>query len=101
MKVSVDKEVDILYIRLCEDRVTEESEEVEPGVVLDFGADGEVVGVEIWNISQRVAPTAALVDARRDIASLATLDSSARVTGETLRAVEEKARAALAAAGGH
>ncbi len=31
-----------------------ESEEVEPGVILDFNADGKVVGVEMLNLSERV-----------------------------------------------
>jgi len=30
-----------------------ESEEVLPGVVLDFNADNQVVGVEILNLSKR------------------------------------------------
>ncbi|MGB9775624.1 MAG: DUF2283 domain-containing protein [Anaerolineae bacterium] len=33
-----------------------ESEEVYPGVILDFNAEGQVVGVEILNLSTRVAP---------------------------------------------
>jgi len=33
-----------------------ESEEVQPGVVLDFNADGKVVGVEILSLSLRVKP---------------------------------------------
>lgn len=40
MKLSVDKEADILAIRLREDLVTEESEEVEPGIIVDFAATG-------------------------------------------------------------
>jgi len=33
-----------------------ELEEVQPGVVLDFNADGKVVGVEILSLSLRVKP---------------------------------------------
>jgi uncharacterized protein YuzE len=32
-----------------------ESEEVQPGVVLDFNAEKVVVGIEVLNISKRVA----------------------------------------------
>jgi len=30
-----------------------ESEEVEPGVILDFNSDGKVVGIEILELSKR------------------------------------------------
>jgi uncharacterized protein YuzE len=33
-----------------------ESEEVQPGVILDFNAEGKVVGIEMLNLSSRVAP---------------------------------------------
>jgi len=39
----VDKENDALYFRLDESGIVE-SEEVQPGVVLDFNAAGKVVG---------------------------------------------------------
>lgn len=55
MKLKVDKESDALYFRLDESTVVE-SEEVEPGVILDFNAEGKVVGIEILNLSMRVAP---------------------------------------------
>lgn len=55
MRLKVDKESDALYLRLDETAVIE-SEEVQPGVVLDYDAAGNVVGVEILNLSKRVAP---------------------------------------------
>lgn len=55
MRLKLDKESDALYFRLDEAAVLE-SEEVKPGVILDFNAEGKVVGVEILNLSQRVAP---------------------------------------------
>ena len=51
----VDKENDALYFRLDESPILE-SEEVQLGVVLDFNADGKVVGVEILSLSLRVKP---------------------------------------------
>ena len=33
-----------------------ESEEVQPGIILDYDAADNVVGVEILNLSKRVAP---------------------------------------------
>lgn len=55
MKLQVDKESDALYFRL-DDLPVVESEEVQPGVILDFNASGRVVGVEILELSSRVAP---------------------------------------------
>jgi uncharacterized protein YuzE len=55
MRLKVDKESDALYFRLDESAVLE-SEEVRPGVVLDFNAEGTVVGIEILNLSARVTP---------------------------------------------
>ena len=52
MKLKVDKENDTLYLRLDESKVVE-SEEVRPGVILDFDSEGQVVGVEFLGISSR------------------------------------------------
>ena len=43
----------IHYLRL-DDSAIVESEEVQPGVVLDFNAENRVVGIEMLNISKRV-----------------------------------------------
>ena len=55
MRLKVDKENDALYFRLDEASIVE-SEEVAPGVILDFNAEGRVVGVEMLNLSNRVTP---------------------------------------------
>ena len=52
MKLKVDEKADALYLRL-DDSTIIESEEVSPGVVLDFNAKNQVVGVEILNLSKR------------------------------------------------
>lgn len=54
MRLKVDKESDTLYLRLDESKVVE-SEEVRPGVILDFDAEGQVVGVEFLGISSRAS----------------------------------------------
>ncbi|MBI4830632.1 MAG: DUF2283 domain-containing protein [Candidatus Lindowbacteria bacterium] len=54
MRLKVDKENDALYFRLDETSIVE-SEEVQPGIILDFNADGNVVGVEILNLSARMS----------------------------------------------
>ena len=52
MKLHVDKEADALYLRL-DDSTIVEAEEVSPGVVLDYNASNEVVGVELLYLSKR------------------------------------------------
>ena len=52
MRVKVDTKSDALYFRLDESRI-EESEEVRPGVILDYDEQDRVVGVEFLNISSR------------------------------------------------
>ena len=54
MKCRVDREADALYLRL-DDSAIVESEEVAPGIVLDFDEHEQVVGIEILQISQRTS----------------------------------------------
>ncbi len=53
MRLKIDNENDALYLRLDEAEIVE-SEEVQPGVILDFNEENNVVGVEILNLSARV-----------------------------------------------
>ncbi len=46
-------ESDALYFRLDESAIVE-SEEIKPGVILDYDANDNVVGVEILGLSKRV-----------------------------------------------
>lgn len=53
MKLTYDKETDIVYIKLS-DRVVAESDEDKPGIIIDYDADGNVVGMEILDASKRM-----------------------------------------------
>jgi uncharacterized protein YuzE len=53
MKIKFDQESNAFYVRLNEERIVE-SEEVEPGVILDYDDKGTVVGVEFLNASERM-----------------------------------------------
>ncbi|PSO62422.1 MAG: hypothetical protein BRC38_16010, partial [Cyanobacteria bacterium QH_6_48_35] len=44
---------DILRL-LWSDNFIEESDEVEPGVILDYDSDGNVVGIEVLNASSQI-----------------------------------------------
>ena len=52
MKLKIDEKSDALYLRLDDSKIIE-SEEVSPGVVLDFNEHGQVVGIEMLTLSQR------------------------------------------------
>jgi len=48
MRLKVDREAAALYLRL-DDSPIAESEEVSPGVVLDYNEQNQVVGIEMLN----------------------------------------------------
>ena len=52
MKLHIDRKADALYLRL-DDSTIVESEEVAPGVVLDYNESNEVIGVEMQHLSKR------------------------------------------------
>jgi uncharacterized protein YuzE len=60
MKVTYDPEVDVLRI-LFRNAPIEESDEDKPGVILDYDKDGNIVGLEVLNASQRVEHPAGMV----------------------------------------
>ncbi|MCL4539093.1 MAG: DUF2283 domain-containing protein [Bacteroidetes bacterium] len=53
MRLKVDQKNDALYLRLDEAAIVD-SEEIKPGVVLDYDAKDNVVGVEILGLSRRM-----------------------------------------------
>lgn len=52
MKLHASREADALYFRLDDSPIVE-SEEVSPGVVLDYDEANEVVGVELLQLAKR------------------------------------------------
>ncbi|MBI5750455.1 MAG: DUF2283 domain-containing protein [Nitrospinae bacterium] len=52
MKIEYDKEVDALYIRIQEKKVTH-TKEIEEGINLDIDEDGKVIGLEIIGATER------------------------------------------------
>lgn len=52
MKLRVDQKADALYLRL-DDSTIVESDEVSPGIVLDYNDSNEVVGIEMLGLSKR------------------------------------------------
>lgn len=54
MRIILDKDSDALYFRLDENRIVD-SEEIRPGVIVDYDASDRVVGVEFLNVSSRAS----------------------------------------------
>ena len=52
MKISCDKATESLYIHL-DDRASVDSDEVKDGVVLDFDANGALLGIDVQRASER------------------------------------------------
>jgi len=62
MKIKYDKEVDIIYITLSEEDI-EESIENKPGVIIDYDKNGNVVGLEILQASEKTtSPTSVIYE---------------------------------------
>jgi len=53
MRVHFDEKADAVYLRLDESRIVE-SEEVHPGIILDFNERNEVVGIELLRVKNRI-----------------------------------------------
>ena len=52
MKIEYSKEADAIYVYFKEDYVAK-STEIEDGVVIDFDGKGQLIGIEVLDVSQR------------------------------------------------
>lgn len=52
MRLRVDHRADAIYLNLT-DRAIKESEEVADGIIIDYDAEGRIVGVEILDASKK------------------------------------------------
>ncbi len=59
MKVDYNSQVDILTVVFSDAQVME-SDEIKPGVIMDYDAAGNVIGLEILDASQRVKNPASM-----------------------------------------
>ncbi len=50
MKISYDPKYDVLYLKFTEEKVVD-TIEVDGGVLIDYGKNGEMVGIEIIKAS--------------------------------------------------
>jgi uncharacterized protein YuzE len=54
MKVEYDPEVDALYIDILGEEAAIDSEEIASYVIIDYGKDNKVVGIEVLNASKTI-----------------------------------------------
>lgn len=66
MRIRYDQQADALYLRLDEAEIVE-SQEVQPGIVLDFNAANQVIGIEVLRVRERL-PTSDPSDLRVEVA---------------------------------
>jgi len=52
MRMRYSQEADAIYIRLKESKIVN-SDEVSDGLIIDYNADGDVVGIEILWVSEK------------------------------------------------
>jgi uncharacterized protein YuzE len=52
MRMRVDHEADAIYLNLT-DRPIKDSAEIADGIVVDYDAEGRIVGIEILDASKR------------------------------------------------
>jgi uncharacterized protein YuzE len=60
MNIKFDKETDIVYLRFSDADIAESDEE-KPGIIIDYGKDGEVVGIELLDASAKMQKPGSLV----------------------------------------
>jgi len=69
MRMRVDHQADAVYLNLT-DREILESEEVADGIIVDYDAEGRIVGLEILDASRRTGDPSALKQISFDLPSL-------------------------------
>jgi uncharacterized protein YuzE len=53
MRIHYDKSQDALYLRFSENPYYE-SEEIKEGIILDYDKNGEIIGIEILDVSKNL-----------------------------------------------
>ena len=61
MDFSFDKMANALYIRFSREKVSN-SDEIAEGIIIDYGKDGSIIGIEVLNFKQRKLDLNELID---------------------------------------
>ena len=54
MDIKFDKEADAIYLKLSDAEVAVSDEE-KPGIIIDYDKDGNIVGIELLNASEKTS----------------------------------------------
>ncbi len=57
MKTKYDPEANALYVKFSDDKIVR-TEELRPGIILDFDSRGHVVGIEMLDAKQQLSKSA-------------------------------------------
>lgn len=57
MKTEYDPEANALYVKFSDDKI-ERTEELRPGIILDFDSRGHIVGIEMLDAKQKLSASA-------------------------------------------
>ena len=57
MKTEYDPEANALYVKFSDDKI-ERTEELRPGIILDFDSRGHIVGIEMLDAKQKLSESA-------------------------------------------
>jgi uncharacterized protein YuzE len=57
MKTEYDPEANALYVKFSDEKI-ERTEELRPGIILDFDNRGHIVGIEMLDAKQKLSESA-------------------------------------------
>lgn len=55
MKVTFDKETDVLYIQFKTEPITESDEDKSGEMIIDYAENGSIIGIEVLNASAKLS----------------------------------------------
>jgi uncharacterized protein YuzE len=55
MKVTYDKEMDVLYIQFKTEQVIESDEDKSGEMIIDYAENGSIIGIEVLNASEKLS----------------------------------------------
>lgn len=55
MKLEFDPKADAAYLEISDAEI-EATREIEPGILVDYDAQGHIVGIEVLSVSKRAQP---------------------------------------------
>lgn len=55
MKVTFDKETDVLYIQFKTEQVIESDEDKSGEMIIDYAQNGSIIGIEVLNASTKLS----------------------------------------------